>query len=210
MAIGPLLLTENEARETARRVYEYNPRLTSVEIGRAIGRSRQTVDIYISDWRAAVGVEMDLKTLRMNRNDIPQDRIAKRLGIQQRTVSEHLAKMPTLANPLNTDQKRGFTVAQMAEKHGWPEPLVWSIALEGKSYIDRFRALNWGLRTWDLWYWNDCDNRFGDEWPGRIPAQMIAHILYYFSDRGNLVVDPMVGGGVVADTLISCIVTRNL
>jgi len=102
--------------------------LTSVEIGRAIGRSRQTVDIYISDLRAAVGVEMDLKTLRMNRNDIPQDRIAKRLGIQQKTVSEHLVKMPTLANPLNTDLKRGFTVAKVAEKHGWPEPLVWSIA----------------------------------------------------------------------------------
>ena len=69
-AIGPLQLTEEEARETARRAYENNPRLTSVEIGRAIGRSRQTVDIYVSDLRAAVGVEMDLKIFRMNRNDI--------------------------------------------------------------------------------------------------------------------------------------------
>jgi hypothetical protein len=28
---------------------------------------------------------------------------------------------------------------------------------------------------------------------------MIAHILYYFSDQGDLVLDPMAGGGVVAD-----------
>jgi len=34
--------------------------------------------------------------------------------------------------------------------------LVWSIAVEGKSDLDRFKALNWGLRTWDLWNWNDC------------------------------------------------------
>ncbi len=75
--------------------------------------------------------------------------------------------------------------------------------MEGKSDLDRFKALNWGLRTWDLWSWNDCDKRFGDEWPGRIPAQMIAHILYYFSEQGDLVLDPMAGGGVVADTCLA-------
>ncbi len=39
-AIGPLQLDEEEARDTARRAYENNPRLMSVEIGRAVGRSR--------------------------------------------------------------------------------------------------------------------------------------------------------------------------
>ncbi len=63
-----------------------------------------------------------------------------------------------------------------------------------------------------LFIWGD--NRFGDDWParhrtrltekrgdkwktcsgeaggpGRIPAQMIAHILYYFSLQGHLVFD---------------------
>ncbi len=32
---------------------------------------------------------------------------------------------------------------------------------------------------------------------------MIAHILYYFSDQGELVFDPMAGGGVVADTCLA-------
>jgi hypothetical protein len=39
---------------------------------------------------------------------------------------------------------------------GRAEPLVWSIALEGKDDLDGFKALNWGLRTWDLWNWTDC------------------------------------------------------
>ncbi|MFH1951159.1 MAG: hypothetical protein ABIL06_06055 [Pseudomonadota bacterium] len=48
-------------------------------------------------------------------------------------VSKHLEKMPALANILNTDLSKGFTVPQVAEKHGWTEPMVWSLALEGKE-----------------------------------------------------------------------------
>ena len=202
-AIGPLQLTEDEARTTARRAFQNNPRLTSAEIGKAIGRSRRTVDSYIADLRAATQMEIDFNIFRMNRLRIPQERIATRLGLDQKTIHYHLGKKAELPFSLNTDLSKGFTVPQVAEKHGWTEPMVWSIALEGKSDLDRFKALNWGLRTWDLWNWNDCDKRFGDDWPGRIPAQMIAHILYYFSDQGDLVLDPMAGGGVVADTCLA-------
>jgi hypothetical protein len=161
------------------------------------------VDSYTADLRAATQLGLDTKIFRMHRLGIPQDRIAMRLGALQRTISNHLAKMPELANLLNTDLSRGFTVAQVAEKHGWTEPMVWSLALEDKEDLKRFKEVGWGLRTWDLWNWNDCDRRFGDDWPGRIPAQMIAHSLYYFSDQNNLVFDPMAGGGVVADTCLA-------
>jgi len=145
-AIGPRQLSEEETRKTARRVFQNNSGLTSSEIGKAIGRSRQAVDSYIADLRAATQMELDLKIFRMNRLGIPQDRIAIRLDALQRTISNHLAKMPELANLLNTDLSKGFTVPQVAEKHGWTEPMVWSLALEGKDYLERFKALNWGLR----------------------------------------------------------------
>ena len=86
--------------------------------------------------------------------------------------------MAVLPNLVNADLKRGFTVPQVAEKHacpacpvapadgtgvgpedrtgGWTEPMVWSLALEGKEDLQRFKELNWGLRAWDLWNWNDC------------------------------------------------------
>lgn len=63
--------------------------------------------------------------------------------------------------------------------------------------------MNWGLRTWDHWYFNDIDQRFGDDWPGQIPAQLVAHTLFYFIREGDLVFDPMAGGGVVADTCLA-------
>ena len=82
-------------------------------------------------------------------------------------------------------------------------PLPGSLALEGKDDLQRFKELDWGLRTWDLWEWNDCDRRFGDEWPGLIPAQMIAHILYFFSRQNDLVFDPLGGGGVTPDVCLA-------
>jgi len=88
---------------------------------------------------------MHLKIFRMNRLGIPQERIAKRLLSPQETISGHLPKMPKLANPVNTDLSRGFTVAQVAEKHGWTEPMVWSLALEGKDDLKQFKELGWIL-----------------------------------------------------------------
>jgi hypothetical protein len=155
-------LTEDEAKDTARRAYNKNPALTSSDIGKAIGRARRTVDSYIADLRAATRLGMDLKIFRMNSLGIPQDRIAKRLGQTRETIRDHLAKMAELPNPPNADLSRGFTVSQVA-----------------------------------------CDKRFGDDWPGRIPAQLIAHILYYFSKQNDLILDPMAGGGVTPDTCLA-------
>ena len=145
-AIGPKQLTEDEARDTARRAYTRNSSLSSANIGKAIGRSRQTVDSYIADLRAATQMGMDIKIFRMNRLGIPQDRIAKRLGQTRETIRDHLAKMAELPNPPNADLSRGFTVSQVAEKHNWTEPMVWSLALEAKEDLERFKELGWGLR----------------------------------------------------------------
>jgi len=202
-AIGPRQLTEDEARDTARRAYIGNSSLSSVDIGKAIGRARRTVDEYIADLRASKQMDRDIKIFCMHRLGIPQDRMAKRLGMDQKTIHYHLGKMATPPNSLNSDLSKGFTVAQVAQKHGWTDPMVWSLALEGKSDRDRFKELGWGLRTWDQWAWNDCDKRFGDDWPGRIPAQLIGHILCYFSKPNDLILDPMAGGGVTADTCLT-------
>jgi len=73
-AIGPKQLTEDEARDTARRAYSKNTSLRSADIGKAIGRARRTVDFYIADLRAAVEEDSNLKIFRMNRLGIPQAR----------------------------------------------------------------------------------------------------------------------------------------
>ncbi|MGD9159410.1 MAG: hypothetical protein PVG39_13445 [Desulfobacteraceae bacterium] len=48
--------------------------------------------------------------------------------------------MPKLAFPPNNNFKKGFTVNQVAEKHGWPESLVWAVKLEGKDDAAKYRV----------------------------------------------------------------------
>jgi len=87
----------------------------------------------------------------------------------------------------------------MAGQNRWSGQWPWKI----KKILNDLRRLGGGLRTWDQWEWNDCDKRFGDDWPGRIPAQLIAHVLFYFSKQKDLIFDPMAGGGVTPDTCLA-------
>jgi len=113
----------------------------------------------------------------MSRLGIPVERLAARLKINRKTAKKY-SENPRLIRPIKKSLKKGLACHKVAEEHGCPEPLVWSIALEGKSDRERFKLLGWGLRTWDHWYFNDIDQRFGD---------------------GGQVA----GGGVVADTCLA-------
>jgi hypothetical protein len=103
---------------------------------------------------------------------------------------------------INNLLTQGHDMEYIAAHYQMDLALTWAIRLQGKTDQEKFKELGWGLRTWDQWNFNECDERFGDDWPGRIPAQLIAHTLYYFTKPGDLVLDPMAGGGVVPDTCL--------
>ena len=166
---------------------------------KAAKKERQT---ELSRARVSPSLSPEAKSFMMNRLGIPVDRIAARLKVNRKTALNHVHNS-RLFQSIRELLEKGVSVPEVSEHNGCPEPLVWSIALEGKSDQDRFESLNWGLRTWDHWYFNDLDQRFGDNWPGQIPAQLVAHTLYYFTQGGDLVFDPMAGGGVVPDTCLA-------
>jgi ParB/RepB/Spo0J family partition protein len=55
------------------------------------------------------------------------------------------------------------------------------------------------IRFYNSWQFAENDPRFGIPHPGRIPGQISANIIYYYSEPGDLVVDPMAGGGSTLD-----------
>ena len=119
----------------------------------------------------------EVKILLLDSLGIPDERIAERLKINRKTVTKYCNNLKLLQS-IRDSLDKGLSVSEVAKKHacpacpvapadgtgvgpedrtgGCPEPRVWSIELEGKSDQSRFKALNWGLRTWDLWNWNDC------------------------------------------------------
>jgi ParB-like chromosome segregation protein Spo0J len=62
---------------------------------------------------------------------------------------------------------------------------------------DRFTT---GFRPtpYDVWPFRH-DRAFGIRHPGSIPPAIVAHTLHYYTAPGNLVVDPMAGGGTTLD-----------
>jgi len=199
-------LTDQDAEDVAQRAFQEDPKVTNKEIALAVGRSEATVSGYLSDLRARHELAQDLKIFKMGLLGIPQERIAQRLGIPgitERFVQTHLPRFSELKNGVNSQLGRGFGVNTIAEKLGWPEPLIWAVALEGKDDKSRFDKLHWNIRPWDYWNWGDVDHRFGDNWPGRIPAQLVAHALYFFTQPTNLILDPMAGGGVTPDVCLA-------
>jgi ParB family transcriptional regulator, chromosome partitioning protein len=62
---------------------------------------------------------------------------------------------------------------------------------------DRFGA-NFRPTPYDVWLFRH-DQAFGIPYPGAIPPGIVAHALYYYTKPGNLVVDPMAGGGTTLD-----------
>ena len=148
--------------------------------------------------RDSQNLNLIAKKLIMKYLGIPVDRIASRLNVC-RTIVEPA----DIIKSIQSDLEQGASVAELAHQYQFPEPLIWHIALKNMSDQKRFKALNWGLLTWDHWYWNDLDYRFGDDWPGRIPAQLVAHTLFYFTRDHHLIVDPMAGGGVVPDVCLA-------
>ena len=43
--------------------------------------------------------------------------------------------------------------------------------------------------------------RFGSKYPGRLPGQNILNLLYYFTEEGDLILDPFAGSGTTIDAV---------
>jgi hypothetical protein len=97
-------------------------------------------------------------------------------------------------------------VAETVKRHNLPEILVWALKLDGLDDLERLgeKGLNLKIQPYDAVQFSKCDERFGTSgYPGQIPAQLVAHILYWFTQSGDLVIDPMAGGGTVPDVCLA-------
>jgi len=96
---------------------------------------------------------------------------------------------------LSDPSKQDEMLAQ-AEAEGW------SVAdLRARVRLHKNEELGAGdwLQVYDVWNFAGCDPGFGQEHPGRIPGQIVLNVLHYFTAPGDLVVDPMAGGGTTID-----------
>lgn len=54
-------------------------------------------------------------------------------------------------------------------------------------------------KCFNVWNFNEVDPSFGIPHPGRLPGGLVENVIYYFSNEGDIVVDPFAGGGTTLD-----------
>jgi len=74
---------------------------------------------------------------------------------------------------------------------------------ELRAAIKGARDFPW-LRYTDVWNFSECDKRFGIDYDGRIPGQIVQNVLYYYTEPSAFVIDPMAGGGTTLDVCTKC------
>ena len=124
------------------------------------------------------------------------EKIAKALGIGSYGNYEKLKKIwmvadsePSIAEALvkvDRGEKSINAVWKMTQK------IIYGSAKEEEFGFD--------LQVYDKWYFSDGPSpSFGLDHPGRLPGQLIQNVLHYWSEPGDLVIDPFSGGGVTLD-----------
>jgi len=176
-------------------------RWTEKALADHLGVTQQTVHTWIFDIRARQKSGRDTVILRLSRMGWTHDEISTVVDMSRGRITQIVNN--TDFGKINNLLSRGHDMDYIARHYNMDLALAWALRLEGQTDQEKFRALGWGLRTWDQWNFNECDERFGDDWPGRIPAQLVAHTLFYFTLPGDLVLDPMAGGGVVPDVCMA-------
>jgi len=212
--------SEKDKRETARYIADNDPEKTWSEqaIADMVGSTQRTISDWIADIRAKQKASRDSVVYRLSRLGWTQDKIALFAGISDRQVrnitgsDSDFAKISGLLQACVDDAKVDALIRDAVEQYHIDTPLAWALRLDGQSDLDRFgmaassdgaKNLKWGPQPYDFWHFGQCDTRFGDAWPGRIPAQIVGHVLYFYSEQGDLVMDPMAGGGVVPDVCLA-------
>jgi hypothetical protein len=132
-----------------------------------------------------------------------QTEIGNKLGVSQDTVSldtknSHLGKLRSDLGP-HWNEKG---IAEVANRLNLSLTDCYAAALDGMTDAERLDRLDIKLQPYDVWQFPSCHDLMGDRHPGRIPGQLIAHALYFFTEPGDTVIDPMVGSGTTLDACL--------
>ena len=206
-------LSDKNKSEVAKDIANADPDIEYTEEAIAVKLkvAQQRVNEWIKEIRAKQRAGRNSVIVRLSRLGWTQEEIGEAVDLDQSVISKIMQN--TEFGILHNFLTQGRSMDWITEHLNIDLALAWSLRLEDKTDQERFggspdsdkeaKELRWGLRTWDNWNFTKCDERFGDDWPGRIPAQLVAHTLFYFTKQGDLVFDPMAGGGVVPDTCLA-------
>jgi len=92
-----------------------------------------------------------------------------------------------------------WTEEEIAEETGITRQAVNNIIAKMRQMSENCHDPPESLRIYDVWQFSKCDDRYGSDYPGRIPGQIIENLLWYYTEPKDIVIDPMAGSGTTID-----------
>lgn len=185
---------------------------SSEEIAKAWDLSDRTVRGWIQHIRAGQRARRDRDIYRLSMLGWTQEEIAGTTGINRQRVAQIASngEIAKIGASIEDWKSKGKTIAEAAEKLEIDATLAWAIYLKDKDDNFRLEKINEALkgidvtpRPFDVWNFAQCMPIAGDEsYAGRIPGQILLNLLWFFTKQGDLVIDPMAGGGTTVDACL--------
>lgn len=197
-------LSAEERRALARQTLEENPDFTLEVLSKYLSISKSTAGNYVADIRARRREQQKMTAYRLHRLGWTTQEIADAIGVSEANYRQSFSvNFPELEKSLKALLNDGIPHLDVAERFNMPLQLVWAIDLHGRTDAQRMERLNINVQPYDVWSFSNSSDLFGAKHPGRIPGQLIAHVLYFFTEPGDTVVDPMSGSGTTQDVCLA-------
>lgn len=196
-------LSNADIKAIAEAEFERDPRLDPKAWGRSLGVSKTTVYRWVSHILEREKADRATKASRLSRLGWTQEAIGRLLGVDSTTISKdlknsHLGKIQDDLGP-HWNEKG---IAEVANRLNLSLTDAYAAALDGMEDTERLDRLDIKLQPYDVWQFPGCHDLMGDQHPGRIPGQLVAHLLYFYTQPGDLVLDPMAGSGTTLDACL--------
>lgn len=193
-------LSNADLKELAEIEFEADPALDPVKWGQGVSVSQRTVYSWVSHILNRAKAGRESKAWRLAKLGWTQKEIAERLGVAQSVVSEDIGN----CNLAKIDTGAGWNdkgIAEWANRTGSNLTDAWAAALDGDDK-ERLDKLDIKIKPYDVWNFSGCHDLMGDKHPGRIPGELVCHVLYFYTKPGDLVIDPMAGSGTTLDACL--------
>lgn len=204
--------TQGDAKKHLEKIANTPDALNLVwkEIAKRFEVTPEWVSECVSPILAAKRMSRDAFIYRFHLLGWTQTEIGEVVGITQPEVSEIITKFNQFNSVIKSDfYEKRKKVEDIAEYYHFDIPLTWAILLEGKDDVERFKLFgdtrygNEQPEMSDYWKFSERDPRLGQaNYPGNLYGQEAMNIIYRFSRQGDLVIDPMAGGGTIIDACL--------
>lgn len=172
--------------------------------GRDLGVSKRTMYRWVGHIVNRDKTSRSAVAWRLSKLGWTQKEIGELFGVTERTIREETGRHCQLAQVSDFlgESWNEESVAEVSKRLDLPLTDTWAAAMDGMDDAERMEWLGIKIQPYDVWNFPSCHDLMGDTHPGRIPGELICHVLYFYTKPGDRVVDPMAGSGTTLDACL--------